>query len=538
MVVLLTVLSASLSAAPMGFSVNSDSPSNELSDSLYQIDLATGNSEWVGIVQSTSLQRRIDVEGLAFSWSPDGKTLYGIDDDSLKLFVISQENALVDPAQDYDISELTSGSNDFGMTFACDEQLYVSSVTEQSLYRLDTEGHATLVGGPQKGKLGKNISALAAYGFPVQLYGMGNGTVGDNATSTPTLFRIDTITGVATKIAELSGSFGDYAESGLAFDEAGILWAMTDRRPLDLPSQIMQIDTTTGAVSNVQNVATTDPDSAMGFESLAITGPSGCTSVGNGRSATFFVQNRFDDGNDETPVTLNFQCTGGTVFNGTKTLSPSEALFGIYEVSFTVSNIPDAPISCEVSEVVPTGYEPEYSCESESSCSTNEGAGPCTFEGISDGQQDLCLITNKVKPVELTVTKEWNLINEETMITENARIELTCSNVIDGDGEAFGNSMRWSWIFEGNPASKIATLYPRYDGTTRCVTDESAQSSSIESESTCSTPTVINVGDDKPVCVVTNTVFFEGIPTLNQYGLLLITVLTLMTGMAAVRRLG
>jgi hypothetical protein len=37
--------------------------------------------------------------------------------------------------------------------------------------------------------------------------------------------------------------------------------------------------------------------------------------------------------------------------------------------------------------------------------------------------------------------------------------------------------------------------------------------------------------------VVTNTVFFEGVPTLNQYGLILITALMLLTGTAAMRRL-
>jgi hypothetical protein len=33
-------------------------------------------------------------------------------------------------------------------------------------------------------------------------------------------------------------------------------------------------------------------------------------------------------------------------------------------------------------------------------------------------------------------------------------------------------------------------------------------------------------------------VFFEGIPTLNHYGLLLIAALMLLTGTVAVRRLG
>jgi hypothetical protein len=46
----------------------------------------------------------------------------------------------------------------------------------------------------------------------------------------------------------------------------------------------------------------------------------------------------------------------------------------------------------------------------------------------------------------------------------------------------------------------------------------------------------IHVGDGPHSCTVTNTVFFEGIPTLSQYGLLLFSALMLLTGLAATRR--
>jgi hypothetical protein len=37
---------------------------------------------------------------------------------------------------------------------------------------------------------------------------------------------------------------------------------------------------------------------------------------------------------------------------------------------------------------------------------------------------------------------------------------------------------------------------------------------------------------------VINTVFFEGIPTLSQYGMILFTALMLLSGLIAVRRFG
>jgi hypothetical protein len=62
--------------------------------------------------------------------------------------------------------------------------------------------------------------------------------------------------------------------------------------------------------------------------------------------------------------------------------------------------------------------------------------------------------------------------------------------------------------------------------------------SAVEAQSTCSNPVAINLGDVRRNCLVTNTVFFEGIPTLNQYGLVLISALMLLTGLIAARRTG
>ena len=95
-----------------------------------------------------------------------------------------------------DISNIDPGQNDFGMTFACDNVLYVSSVTKRSLYRLALDGTATPIG--SSGALGATISALAAYGNPVQLYGLGNGSANGGAGSSA-LYKINTSTGVATE---------------------------------------------------------------------------------------------------------------------------------------------------------------------------------------------------------------------------------------------------------------------------------------------------------------------------------------------------
>lgn len=524
---LLTAFSASLSAAPVGYSVNSDGGSNS-SDGLYLIDLDTGEElQRIGTVQSNDITdpTRRDVEGLAFA--PDG-TLYGVDDETAKLFRIDITNARVDQNNDYDIQNLTAGDNDFGMTFACDDQLYITSVTRQSLYRLGLDGSATLIG--SEGSLGVNINALAAYGNPIRMYGLGNGTSGKNGPSNPNLYQIDVSTGTATEIGSIAGpGVGEYTEGGLAFDDSGQLWAITDRSQDLQPSQVMRINTSTGTASDIAST------SEEGFESLAITIPRGCAPIGNGDSAAFVVQKRFSDDNNITPVNLNIKCNDGLPLEQSQTVLPAE---GKFEVRFVVENFNDGALECEVWEDPPAGYSPDYDCQSGSACSTNAGAGPCTFSNVTSGQEDLCLIQNHVSPVSLTVTSQWLFNAADIDINDTTAIQLFCSGVRGGDGDDTGNgTMHWSWIFVGNPASHVATIYPDYNGSTKCWTTDTPAASAIESESSCEAPISISVGDTARSCTVVNTVFLEGIPALSPLGLMLVAALMLLTGLISLRRL-
>jgi hypothetical protein len=138
--------------------------------------------------------------------------------------------------------------------------------------------------------------------------------------------------------------------------------------------------------------------------------------------------------------------------------------------------------------------------------------------------------------VEFTVNKEWLYESDEAELDDTARISLFCDNVADGDGQENNGTMSWSWIFTGQSDSHTALVYPRFNGITSCWAQEQALPSAVESINECLPPTTVRVGDGPHSCMISNTVFFEGIPTLNQYGLLLFSALMLMTGMVAARR--
>ena len=268
-----SLFATSANSAPMAYSVNSDSGNIETEDSLYLIDLATGSDQRRGTL-FTGVETRRDTEGLAFA--PDG-TLWGIDDESLSLFPITTSNGAVSFQAEKSLSGIQGGGgNDFGMTFSCDNTLFITSVASNNLYSLDLEGNSTVIG-----QLGANISAIAAIGNPTRLYGLGNGQFENGNADSPNLYSIDTDTGAATLIGALGNTVGVYNQGGLAFDSSGDLWAITDRRIVngeiaDLASQILSIDVSSGTASVVSST------SEIGFESLAIAAPTQCSGPGTG----------------------------------------------------------------------------------------------------------------------------------------------------------------------------------------------------------------------------------------------------------------
>jgi len=270
LLMLASLFAISANGAPMAYSVNSDSGNISAEDSLYLIDLATGSDQRRGEL-FTGVEVRRDTEGLAFDANG---TLWGIDDQSLTLFPIDTASGAINFQDEIPLSGIQSGgSNDFGMTFSCDNTLYVTSVAAQTLYRINSDGSSDVIGAI--GALGANISAIAAIGNPTVMYGLGNGQFSNGNTDSPDLYSINVSTGVATLIGPLGNDAGEYGQGGLAFDNNGNLWAITDRRIInnsiaDLASQILRIDIQTGTATLVSST------SEVGFESLAIGPPTAC----------------------------------------------------------------------------------------------------------------------------------------------------------------------------------------------------------------------------------------------------------------------
>ena len=272
-VVLAVTLTASalLCAQPFGYSINSrgDFSDNTRVFALWRVNLADGGVEYIGWTGQGDFT---DIEGLAFD---SEERLFGIDDDQNALLRIgtSTGNAIAVGGAVGNTGIPIGTTMDFGMTFACDGELLVSSAATSELFLADVEtGKLERIG-----DMGVRIVDLATIGDVI--YGIGLGTDRNGNTVAPNLYRVDAADGSTELIGALGDQARPYNQAGLAADADGQLWAITDRNRVfgdsdteARPSDILRITPETGRAVRVA-------ETIVGIESLAIAPPSQCNSL-------------------------------------------------------------------------------------------------------------------------------------------------------------------------------------------------------------------------------------------------------------------
>jgi hypothetical protein len=134
----------------------------------------------------------------------------------------------------------------------------------------------------------------------------------------------------------------------------------------------------------------------------------------------------------------------------------------------------------------------------------------------------------------LLVEVNWNDNGEDTTC---GTVVAACENVID----FYGDLVDWegSAVSCSNDSSDLIEFTPGApvfrQAVTVCTVGMIGLDSSVESEG-CDNPIVFRVGDAPKGCTFTNTVFFEGIPTLSQYGMAIMALLMLGLGFVGFRR--
>ncbi|MBN8481341.1 MAG: hypothetical protein J0L88_07110 [Xanthomonadales bacterium] len=269
-------------------------------DDLYSINLTSRQATYIGSFGNYGNQPFGLLKGLAFN--PE-RTLYAISD-SLSQKPVVTLNTATGAASFVAPLNVGSGSgqfnsHDFGATFTCTGQMWVSSAATNRLWKVDAaRGTTEQVGA----STGATITGIVARGET--LYGAG-GRGSNN------FYRIDTATGAAELIGPLGIPNSTWIHSvSMSFDAQGRLWAVINYVPPAPGStsvaewaDLARINRTTGAATVLGTISGPDRLRYVGVNGLAV-GPAPCTSTPGG------------DGGTDGPVTLPVRAPWGLLALG------------------------------------------------------------------------------------------------------------------------------------------------------------------------------------------------------------------------------
>jgi len=223
-------------------------------------------------------------------------------------------------------------------------------------------------------------------------------------------------------------------------------------------------------------------------------------------TARFGVSKTFLDGaTDDVEVTLT--CNGGLPLEQNYTLA------GGSSVTFTLTEFQAGVTDCTITETGgPDGYT-----------ATLNGGTECAFDDIQGGLYN-CSIVNTPSPVSFEVTVDWDISEDaDPGVGAGAMVEIYCEDF-------FGSTSTTM------PAGPMATMPVTVTGLVPegfCNAVLTNVGSIVDANSCLDVD--IEIGSDAS-CDITATAFYEGIPTLSQYGMALMALLMLGVGFVGFRR--
>ncbi|NND58221.1 MAG: IPTL-CTERM sorting domain-containing protein [Xanthomonadales bacterium] len=242
-----------------------------------------------------------------------------------------------------------------------------------------------------------------------------------------------------------------------------------------------------------------------------------------GGDASFLVTKTFSDGTIRD-VQVAISCNDGFVNADTATISSD----GQDSFRFIVSDFIAGAMDCEITEEATPGY----------------ASDSCTFTDVSPGQYE-CALGNDANDATFTVNKVWDLTGAVgAEVDQRATITISCNNVITSvTGGTIPDYVQPRAVVVPAPNFAVRQLdgdgdivvtVDTTDQSAVCSATETIMASGVEPMDDCDARTI--AAGESSECTFTNTVFFEGIPTLSQYGLALMALLMLGIGMVGFRR--
>lgn len=342
---------------------------------------------------------------------------------------------------------------------------------------------------------------------------------------------------ISTPVEEIGGTCG--ADFSIATNDGGVTYEFTPDAEIVLAAQescTVTFDITVlGAAPGTTGILETS-----GWSELQ----AGCYEVGGdyygiGTAASgsltfplstervqFVVTKDFTDDSDGS-ADVYLRCNAGLPLEQEFTLGDGD------NVTFIVREFRQGTMDCRVWEDPIDGYEESYMAGGPGAADLiDQDDDGCIFEGVQSGIFT-CDITNSVEEVEIEVTKTWVGVTEEDMVLE-AQADYTCYDVYTSGAGGQTETVSGTLSFSGMTSTRSITgIYPAVSGS-YCMVSEPVVESFVEADASDCANVPVEPGAS---CTLVNTVFFEGIPTLSQYGMALMALLMLGMGFVGIRRL-
>jgi len=270
----------------------------------------------------------------------------------------------------------------------------------------------------------------------------------------------------------------------------------------------------------------------------------------------FIVTKNFKDNNPGS-VMVKLECNDGFVSqDGMAEITEDEGhtfiVSGLTEIEDTI---------CEITEGGMDGYSAKYKATGDDDSNNNKisclywhegglqepgAAGSSKTEddmpnrAVYMGLVNTCHIVNRPDPVDITVSKDWDVTNSGGNPVEFYAMVLAYSEADIAGGypcEMSTSSMGcMSLYFVGeDPSAQTVSVESSWKGTTVNFVEDVADSY-VETENSCDGDVTVTPGETGASCAFMNSVFFEGIPTLSQYGMAIMALLMLGVGFVGFRR--
>lgn len=254
---------------------------------------------------------------------------------------------------------------------------------------------------------------------------------------------------------------------------------------------------------------------------------------------TFLVSKSFTDGANPTEVDVSIDCTTGFILDQTKTISETKS------VEFVVTSFNSGTLNCVITEEDLDGYTATYDPLGPG---VYDNDGGCNFQAIEDGADHLCHIVNDADFVDVEIEKVWVIDGSGGEAVDTSyRLTLYCDALIAEGSEycqgggglekpvGVNGYYQYCKNFYGDDSDVfVAEVQPQYPSS-NCWVTEQVYDSSVEIDNGCANLEISAGSGDS--CVITNSVFFEGVPTLSQYGVALMALLMLGMGFVGFRRI-